>query len=220
MSKSTLTKWKRPSNYVGPDHTGYYVGPGQNRDSDALSRSNFRVALERLGGESICECEGDDCACPVQVIRDSHWAVGWIEYILVHESAADKVAILEEIENSLADYPVLDEDDFSQEEEDEAELTLTNCAGEFRREILSFIFDGRLDSARDKYNAALDELAAAVFQEDMGYCGMESAYVTEDSIKRLAESNYPPYPELAKNLFYRLARVRLGLSPVPTKRSA
>lgn len=120
MSNSTLTKWSRPNNYMGPNHYGYYVGPGQNRDSDALERSNFRVALERLGGESVCECE-DDCSCAVQVIRDSHWAVGWIEYILVHESAADKVAILEEIQSDLDSYPVLDEDDFSQEEQDEAE---------------------------------------------------------------------------------------------------
>jgi hypothetical protein len=44
-----------------------------------------------------------------------HWAVGWIEYLTVPISAVS-VSILEELTERVEDYPVLDDDDFSEEE--------------------------------------------------------------------------------------------------------
>ncbi len=67
-----LELWQRPNSYMGPDHYGYFVGPGQNRDSDALSRSNFRVALEKLGGESECglsRVRGKTCMTKAERLR-------------------------------------------------------------------------------------------------------------------------------------------------------
>lgn len=53
----------------------YYVMPiMQTRDSEALERSNFAVALGRLGGESET----------VRVHRFRHWACGWFDLLLVH----------------------------------------------------------------------------------------------------------------------------------------
>lgn len=106
------------SNFMGDD-TGYreWLGViGRHRDSDALERSNFRVALEMLGGES------DE----VRVERCGHWAVGWIEEAYVRPgSKAAKIA--EEIEAALANYPVLSDEDFSAEEHDEAGQVWWNC---------------------------------------------------------------------------------------------
>lgn len=80
----------------------------QNRDSDALYRSNFRTALEIMGGESET----------VEVHRFNHWACGWFEIIIIHPSLYDKAVA--EIVDPLESYPVLDEDDMSQLEFEEA----------------------------------------------------------------------------------------------------
>lgn len=106
-----LKKWERPDNYAGADWPDWFVFLGQHRDSDALTRSNFECGLARLGGESET----------VRVIRERHWAVGWIEWIGVHKSAADKLDAAETMLKQIDAYPVLDEDDFSELEWKEAE---------------------------------------------------------------------------------------------------
>lgn len=76
---------------------------GRNRDSNALDESNFYTALEIMGGESET----------VEVHRFGHWACGWFEIIIAHPSLAAEV---EKMEDALADYPVLDDDDLSERE--------------------------------------------------------------------------------------------------------
>jgi len=94
---------KYPVNYTGATWYEYCsAGIGQNRDSDALEQSNFRVALRELGGE-----DGEN----VIVVSENHWTVGWIEWIAIHREAIDKIEIAEGIGERLADYPILDEDD-------------------------------------------------------------------------------------------------------------
>ena len=82
------------------------VGVSRNRDSDCLAESNFNTFLEGLGGES------DD----VEVHRFGHWACGWYEIILVDAKASAIVALAQEMEDALEDYPVLDEQDLSERE--------------------------------------------------------------------------------------------------------
>ena len=106
-----LKKWERPDNYAGADWPDWFVFLGQHRESDALTRSNFECGLARLGGESET----------VRVIRERHWAVGWVEWIGVHKSAADKLDAAETMLEQIDAYPVLDEDDFSELEWKEAE---------------------------------------------------------------------------------------------------
>lgn len=100
-----LQRWTRPECYVGaewPEH--YSSGVGQSRDSDALERSNFTCMLKALGGESDT----------VLLIRESHWAVGWVEWIAIHESDGATLRVADEIRAALDDYPVVDEDHFSE----------------------------------------------------------------------------------------------------------
>lgn len=200
---------------MGPNHDGYYMGLSQNRDSDALTRSNFTAALELLGGETECTHIWSQCNCAVRVIHDSHWAVGWIDYILVHESAADKVAILAGIEEKLEIYPVLDEDAFSQLEWDEATETLENNAQEFRRELLRYLeFKNPEMDVRPARAKALDEIADRVYRYAAGYSGPENAWVSAESIKRWCESGEAHFFQLdmAGNRFIS-AMMRCGVIP-------
>ena len=82
------------------------VGVSRNRDSDCIAESNFHSFLEGLGGES------DN----VEVHRFGHWACGWYEIILVDAKASAIVALAQEMEDALEDYPVLDEQDLSERE--------------------------------------------------------------------------------------------------------
>ena len=118
-----LTRWEIPDSWFGQHWDGYFVGLSQHRDSDALERSNFRSALEALGGESET----------VHVVREGHWAVGWIEWIAIHESDEKALSIQYEIEGSLADYPVLNELDWCEEEAEEANEVWRNCYDEKER---------------------------------------------------------------------------------------
>jgi hypothetical protein len=86
----------------------WYVGLGRHRDSDALEEANFRALLERLGGESDT----------VTVERESHWAVGWVEFILIASHDAERVSTTEQVKAGLEDYPVVDDEMFSRVEHD------------------------------------------------------------------------------------------------------
>lgn len=106
-----LRLWTMPANYAGEVWPDYYSsGVGQSRDSDTLERSNFTAMLADLGGESET----------VIVVRESHWAVGWVEWIAIHSSDDRALETADENVARLADYPVLDEDGWSELEYNEA----------------------------------------------------------------------------------------------------
>lgn len=113
-----------PSHYAGETWPDYYsAGVGQSRDSDCLERSNFAEMLQLLGGETET----------VIVVRESHWAVGWIEWIAIHQDDEASLAIADEAKGRLEDYPVLNEDDFSTREMEEANEIWRECYSPFER---------------------------------------------------------------------------------------
>jgi hypothetical protein len=115
---ANLKLWSHPENYIGECWPATYsTGVGQSRDSDALERSNFRTMLDAIGGESET----------VTVVRESHWAVGWVEWIAIHQDDAKALKIADEQVERLAEYPVLDDDDFSETEQQDANETWQNC---------------------------------------------------------------------------------------------
>ncbi len=97
-----LRRWSRPPNYMGADYSEYYPACVLVRDSNLLEQSNFNAILTRLGGESET----------VRVERATHWAFGWIETIYVHETDLEALHIADTALGDMAEYPVLDEDDF------------------------------------------------------------------------------------------------------------
>ena len=54
------------------------------------------------------------------VVHEGHWAVGWVEWIAIHESDAKALAAADEIASALEDYPVIDESHWSELEFNEA----------------------------------------------------------------------------------------------------
>lgn len=115
-----LTRWTRPDCYIGPEYPACYYAPVRvNRDSDCLTRSNWRVVTEDLARTLAEDSPG--------IVRDSHWACGWIEYFLIHESDAATLERADEWANALSDYPVASDEDFSAVESDEADETWRNC---------------------------------------------------------------------------------------------
>jgi hypothetical protein len=106
-----LKLWTMPQHYAGEVWPGYYVFLSQHRDSDSLTRSNFDCGLEAIGGESET----------VQVVREGHWAVGWVEWIAIHQDDEKALQIADEIKERLEDYPVVNEDHWSELEWNEAQ---------------------------------------------------------------------------------------------------
>jgi tRNA/tmRNA/rRNA uracil-C5-methylase (TrmA/RlmC/RlmD family) len=104
-----LEKYTRPQYYMGPNYYEYYPFLGRSRDSSILENCNFQEGLKAIGGESET----------VLVIRDHHWAVGWIETIYIHESNDQALQIADEITAALSDYPVISDDKLSEMEWEE-----------------------------------------------------------------------------------------------------
>jgi hypothetical protein len=110
--------WTMPAHYAGevwPAH--YSSGVGQSRDSDALERSNFACMLKAIGGESET----------VTVVREGHWLVGWVEWIAIDQDDETALQIADDIMGALEDYPVINEDHWSEVEHDDANETWANC---------------------------------------------------------------------------------------------
>jgi hypothetical protein len=115
---SNLKRWTLPDNYGGATWKGFYSsGVGQSRDSDALERSNFRAmwkALEAVGSQA-------------EIVREGHWSVGWVEWIAIPESDNAGLAAADELVGKLSEYPILDEDDYTREELEEANEVWASC---------------------------------------------------------------------------------------------
>lgn len=109
---ANIHPWTMPQNYAGDVWPDYYsAGVGQSRDSSTLERSNFRSMLRALGGESET----------VVVVREGHWAVGWVEWIAIHATDDAALAVADRIAGALRDYSVVDENDWNELELETAE---------------------------------------------------------------------------------------------------
>ena len=96
----------------------WLIAAAIHRDSGALSRSNWRVIQKALSYI-------DPGA--LQVERFTHWAVGWVDYLIIRPDAAAVLAECQRLRARLVDYPVLNEEDFSEEEQNEANEVWKNC---------------------------------------------------------------------------------------------
>jgi hypothetical protein len=101
---TNLKLWTMPDSYFGAVWPATYVFLGQNRDSDSLTRSNFICALKAIGGESET----------VEVVRENDWAVGWVEWIAIHQDDSAALKIADSVMDSLAEYPVVNEDHWTE----------------------------------------------------------------------------------------------------------
>lgn len=125
-----LTRWTRPPDYFGANWPEYFSsGVGRSRDSGSLESANFQAMMNVLCGESET----------VLIIRESHWAVGWVEWIALHQSDATALRAADETMAAFADYSVIDEELYSEIE--------WNRAADYWESL----------SPRDKVQFAIDE---------------------------------------------------------------
>lgn len=113
-----IKPWTRPDCYVGPSWDDYYVFLGRHRGSDCLAESNFVCGLKALGGE-----QGEK----VMVIRETHWAVGWVEWSAIHKDESALLQQADDILKKLDGYPVVDEEDLSEREQEVADTIWRDC---------------------------------------------------------------------------------------------
>jgi hypothetical protein len=161
---TNLKKWVYLSSYIGENYSDYYMGCGQSRDSDALERSNFAAAIEMLGGENET----------VIVARAGHWACGWVEQILVHESDKKALQILSDIKTKLEDYPVLDDDAFSQLEYDELNESFESNKEYFIQSVSEYLGIEKLPKK------AVEIFVNEAHQSSASYQGYAQAWVSCD----------------------------------------
>jgi len=108
--------WHRQPN----DADNWAIVYTQNRDSELLDRSNAAAIEEAmqpyLGGDVVAE-------------HHSHWACGWIDGYSIRVYRRGRITrafkAYHELAVRLADYPVLDEEDYSRRE---YEATIENLA--------------------------------------------------------------------------------------------
>lgn len=167
----TLNTWTKASNYVGQDFSEYYIGPSRSRDSELIAESNFECALELLGGESDS----------VLVSRCSHWACGWVEQILVLKSCQKSVKILSGIADSLESYPILNDDDFYERENEQLESDFENYSSEFTRNAIKDLnasTDVPLEILESlESSKAFSILLREIHRESASYHGNENAFI-------------------------------------------
>lgn len=103
----------QPSYYWG-ERRDWIIAASVHRDSDVLERSNFVIITDRLNAVS----DDDDDESPF-IERFHHWAVGWIDYLLVDPLNSKQLAVVDKAKESLEQYPILDEEHFSALEQEE-----------------------------------------------------------------------------------------------------
>jgi len=142
----TLPRWTHPDSYMGHDPIGDYCICGRSRDSDALEESNHRrifqdmlakaIELGQAEGSEIDYHEDDDKQW-VYDFRAHHWAVGWVEQVILRKTAPEKlIQFAEKIRERLDGYPVYDEEDFSNLETEQCEGYWNQCSVKERYRII------------------------------------------------------------------------------------
>lgn len=104
-----LKLWTMPDHYVGPLWPSYYVGLARTRDSGLISESNFYTFLREIGGPSET----------VEIVRERHWAFGWVEWIAIHQDDEEALVKADNLLECLKNWPILNDAYLSDREDKE-----------------------------------------------------------------------------------------------------
>jgi hypothetical protein len=144
---SNPSGWDSRENYMGQTKfPGLYVVMVKTRDSDILTESNWKTALERL---KPFENDGEEGG--FQTVRFGHWACGWIEYLCVSDDSPGAIAEGNAIAEAIESYPVLDEEEFSQMEDEEVCRVWNDCYNLRERVDLCRKYGESIFAARREY---------------------------------------------------------------------
>jgi hypothetical protein len=122
--------WHRARDLVRPDD--WCIVYGRHRDSGLLDQSNAAAIEEAMEPFTA----GDDP--DVVPETHSHWAVGWIDGFSIRVFKRGRITkafrTYHELAQRLADYPLLDEEDFSRREYEDTIANLADAAWRLKRE--------------------------------------------------------------------------------------
>lgn len=126
----TLSEYFKTSSAYWGERSDWLVVYAVHRESDCLSRSNYRCLVASLAGDKFklagakgCQTLTDDVA----IEEASHWAAGWVQYLVINPANTELVAKAEKLLEKIDDYPVLDDSDYSELETEEADKVWKNC---------------------------------------------------------------------------------------------
>lgn len=144
----------------------------ETRDSGVLEQSNSQAIKDMIEKAGLQES--------FEVCTFGHWACGWVEElacrVVKDDGTLDTAALdfIHDIKNSLDDYPVLDEEDYSRRDYEAAIETLESCVPYdftciddmpegWAGDVYSWLGDNGYDCTADYINwsgvnQALDEL--------------------------------------------------------------
>jgi hypothetical protein len=168
--------WERARDLDEPDN--WAIVYTHHRDSGLLDQSNATAIEKAL--EPFTEAEGPD----VVVESHRHWAVGWIDGFSIRVFRKGKITEAfrkyHKLAQALADYPILDESDYSQRE---TEATFENLADSTWR--LDDEYDLPDDWESDVYHWFSEHDPAAVENTDDqgGYPDEEQLRVAFEAMK-------------------------------------
>lgn len=129
MTSQYLKKWETPSHYVGHNPTGDYALHAIARDASILDQSNHVAWL------ALCAKHDPECN-DWYTFRASHWIFGWIEYLILKQSAtAEFVHACEELTCALSEFPVANDELYSEMQHDAAHSYLEGLDGEELEEL-------------------------------------------------------------------------------------
>lgn len=131
----TMKKWRKADNYGGEDMSEYYICYSRTRDSGPLERSNFECISKEF---DIDEDTYENAAGTVINCHFRHWACGWIDAIMIHESDEEAVLKGNDIKSKLEQYAVYDDSHFCDLQTDEA---VAYWAGMSYRERIRYCVD-------------------------------------------------------------------------------
>lgn len=102
----------RDSSYYG-ENGQHYIVASVNRDSGAVDRANWEAMVLAIPSATI--------------ERASHWACGWVDYLLV--APGDRAGLREAIycHSSLSQYPILDDEIHSRIEDEDCWQVWEDC---------------------------------------------------------------------------------------------
>lgn len=120
------------------DQQDWLVCPcSTNRDADLLTRANWESQIEVLR-----KFDSDDW----EIHRFGHWGPGWFEIVIVKPDT-DAAKEMQNIENGLADYPLIDDCKYSELEYEERCEVWSNASSQERKKWLR---DSGLDPRKSR----------------------------------------------------------------------
>ena len=154
-SPSAFDSWE---NYMGErPNPNLYCVLGRNRDSDLLTNSNWDCAVQMF----------KDAELDYDITSVGHWLCGWIEYLSVDINDKEAFKMGEQIEASLANYPVLNEEDLCEREYEDGLKTIEMCIDSW------FEIGEGLDDFSEMYSHLTDN----------GYCHDENSSPSNEEIR-------------------------------------